>query len=240
MDSKRILQFIRELAVNNNRDWFQANRAEYDIVRADFANGVSQLIGRIAAFDPAVASSGITAKACLFRINRDTRFSPDKAPYKRHFGAFITPKGTRTWQGGYYIHLEWDRCMVAFGPYYLLTPTLTECREKIEDHLSEWKQIVEAPKFIHYFGRVEECQGWSFDEELPERGFGGSRLKTCPKGFDMNSPALPYLRLKDYIAWRRVPMDYFQGDTWLDEVEDMCRTVQPMLAFTNDIIRHCD
>lgn len=71
-----IIQFLKELQVNNNREWFQANKSRYDVLRKNFIENVQLLIDRIGLFDPEVA--GLDAKDCLFRIYRDIRFSPDK------------------------------------------------------------------------------------------------------------------------------------------------------------------
>ena len=82
-----IIQFLKELQVNQNREWFQANKRRYDVLRKNFIENVQLLIDRIGLFDPEVA--GLDAKDCLFRIYRDIRFSPDKTPYKRLFAAYI-------------------------------------------------------------------------------------------------------------------------------------------------------
>ena len=80
MDAKRILRFLRQVAANNDRQWFQAHKSEYDAVRADFEQGIAQAIARITTFDPEIAH--LKVKDCTYRFYRDTRFSPDKSPYK--------------------------------------------------------------------------------------------------------------------------------------------------------------
>ena len=82
MDAKRILNYLKQLMANNNREWYQANKKEYDAIRADFEEGVKLAIGRIAGFDPSIAH--LSVKDCTYRFNRDTRFSNDKSPYKNH------------------------------------------------------------------------------------------------------------------------------------------------------------
>ena len=104
MDAKRILKFLRQLAKNNNRTWFQEHKQEYDAVRADFERGIEQAIRRIVTFDPSVIH--LTVKYCTYRFYRDTRFSNDKSPYKNHLGAYIAAHGKKALHGGYYIHLE--------------------------------------------------------------------------------------------------------------------------------------
>ena len=88
--NEQIIQFLKELRVNNHREWFHANKVRYDALRQGFMDEVQELIHRIGLFDPEVA--GLDAKDCLFRIYRDIRFSPDKTPYKCHFQLLKTLK----------------------------------------------------------------------------------------------------------------------------------------------------
>ena len=91
MDIPGILDFLKVLAANNNREWFQANKDRFDVLHKGFIDEVQEVINRIALFDPQVA--GLEAKDCQFRIYRDLRFSPDKTPYKIHFAAYMAQGG---------------------------------------------------------------------------------------------------------------------------------------------------
>ena len=93
MNAKRILKYLKQIAAHNNRAWYLEHKAEYDAVRADFEQGVAQALERIITFDPEVAH--LQVKDCTYRFNRDTRFSPDKSPYKNHLGAYICAKGKK-------------------------------------------------------------------------------------------------------------------------------------------------
>ena len=88
MDTKLIFNFLRDIAANNNRPWFQEHKAEYEKAKAEFEKGVEEAITAISKFDPSI--SHLTVKDCCYRFYRDTRFSLDKSPYKRHFGAYIS------------------------------------------------------------------------------------------------------------------------------------------------------
>ena len=98
------ITFLRELIANNNKEWFDANRNFYQKARIEFDGFVDRLINEIRLFDPTIGS--ITAKDCVYRIYRDVRFSPDKTPYKNHFGAYIAQGGRKSLLGGYYLHVE--------------------------------------------------------------------------------------------------------------------------------------
>ncbi len=239
MDAKRILSFLREVMANNNRPWFQEHKAEYEAVRADFEQGVAQALERIVTFDPEIAH--LTVKDCTYRFYRDTRFSPDKSPYKNHFGAYIDARGKKALRGGYYLHLEPDHCLVAVGNYWLPTNILTACRNEMMANTEAWLKCVESKAFKKYFKDVraprsgEQRSEWEESWDSPQ-GFGLTKLKTCPSGFPKDWEYVHYLRLKDYCCWHHVADDFFEGDHWLDEMEKMCRAAKPMMDFMNAII----
>ncbi len=228
MEAKRILDFLKQVMANNNRPWFQEHKAEYEGIREEFEHGVGQALERIMTFDPEVAH--LKVKDCTYRFYRDTRFSPDKSPYKNHFGAYICAKGKKALRGGYYIHLEPDHCLVAVGSYWLPTNILTSCRNEIMANTEEWLRCVENMDFQKYFVGKDNAT-W----EDPQ-GFGLERLKTCPTGFPRDWEYVKYLRMKDYCCWHRVDNDFYEGDKWLDKVEKMFLAAKPMMDFMNAVI----
>ncbi len=235
VDTKRILQYLRDIAANNNREWFHANKAEYDAVRKSFNDGIAKAIRRISEFDESIAH--LEVKDTVYRFNRDTRFSPDKSPYKRHLGAYISAKGKKSLHGGYYIHLEPGSCMLAVGSYWLPTNILTSCRNEIMVNIDEWRRIVESRNFINFFGRPQDVhQGESEMWPIDKKGFGISHLKSAPSGFPRDYEFIEYLRMKDYCCWKMVPDTFFEGDQWLDEAVKVFKVAKPMMDFTNNVI----
>lgn len=228
MNTRKILNFLQAIAVNNNREWFHAHRKNYDDARSSFEDGVAKAIARIAEFDASV--SHITVKDATYRFNRDTRFSPDKSPYKRHFGAYIAAHGKKAWHGGYYLHLEPGNCLLACGNYCLPTNILTACRNEIMANIDLWRQAVESGEFVHEFGFCGEGEWGS------RKGFGIEMLKKCPTGFPRDYEFIDYLRMKDYCCWHQVADDFFESDGWLDEMARIFRTAKPMMDFVNDVI----
>ena len=228
MDVKKIMDFLKEITMNNNRTWFLEHKAEYQSARAEFEAGMAQAIARIAEFDESIAH--VTVKDTTYRFNRDTRFSLDKSPYKTHFGSFINARSKKSLRGGYDIHLEPGQCLLAVGHYWLPTNILTSCRNEIMANEEEWLRCVESEEFRKYYGAPEDA-----DWESPQ-GFGMVKLKTCPAGFPRDYPHLHYLRLKDYCAWHRVEDAFFEGDQWLDKMATMFMAGKPMMDFTNSVI----
>ena len=233
MNTRLILNFLKDVMANNNRPWFQEHKAEYEAAKAEWERGVAQALERIVSFDPSVATQ--TVKDCTYRFYRDTRFSADKSPYKNHFGAYINAHGKKALRGGYYIHMEPGHCLLAVGNYWLPTNILTSCRNEIMANEAEWLKCVENKQFQRLFGGNEDTMSWEEMWDSPQ-GFGLTKLKSCPAGFPRDYAHVKYLRLKDYCAWHHVADDFFEGDGWLDELERIMSTAKPMMDFVNAVI----
>ena len=228
MQAKRIIQFLKDVAANNNRPWFQAHRDEYETVKADVEQAARQAIARLSAMDPSLSRLGV--KDVTYRFYRDTRFSTDKSPYKDHIGIYVAAHGKKSLHGGYYLHLQPGHCLLACGNYWLPTNILNSCRAEMAGRAGEWLQIVEQPRFLHLFGRPGEGN-WD-----SPRGFGLQVLKKTPRGYDAPEALAPYLRLKDFCAWHHVPDTFFEGDAWVEEMMDTFQTARPMVDFVNAVI----
>lgn len=228
MNTSKILKFLKVITVNNNWQWFADHRKEYELVRKDFEHDISKAIDAIAVFDSSV--SHLTVKDVTYRFNRDTRFSADKSPYKRHFGAYISAHGKKSLHGGYYIHVEPGNCLLACGCYCLPTNILTACRNEIMGNIDTWRGIVEQPLFVETFGKVG-CKPWG-----DIHGFGIEHLKTCPSGFPRDYEFIEYLRMKDYCCWQQVPDDFFAQDDWIEKAIEIFKIAKPMMDFINNVV----
>lgn len=213
---KRIYDFLLEVADNNNREWFHAHQAEYKEARALFENYVQEMILRIAAFDPSVAYQ--TPKACIYRFARDTRFSQDKSPYKRHFGAFVCSHGRKSYRGGYYLHLQPGNSLVAGGSWCPPPPLLKHIRERIVDDIDRFRDIVENREFKKLYPVV-----------------GEDMLKTTPKGFDKDFAYPQYLRPRLYTLWHPISDELAGLPDGQDQLEHMFRVMHPFNAFLNEV-----
>lgn len=214
MDISAIFRFLKELAANNNREWFQAHKQLYTEVQKDFEDLLATVIARISTFDESVA--GILPRDCTYRIYRDTRFTLDKTPYKTHLGGYINAHGKKSEHCGYYIHVEPDGCMLAGGSWCLDTKVLKAVRQAIYDNIDEYRSIVEDPAFKQYFPVI-----------------GENRLKTAPKGFPKDFAYMDYLKCKDYTCCHYVPDEFFLASDFLDRTEEVFRQLKRFADFTN-------
>ena len=212
--NEQILSFLRALSANNYREWFQAHKEEYDRLRQAFTDEVQQLINRIALFDPEVA--GLEAKNCLYRIYRDIRFSPNKTPYKNHFAAYIASGGRGSLRGGYYLHIEPERCMLSGGVWCPAPPLLKQLRRDIYDHIEEFTEILENPAFKQHFPGLE-----------------GESLKRMPAGYPADCPYGDILRHKDFCVVTQQPEAFFSSPDWLEQTAAIFELLQPFNRFLN-------
>ncbi|MGI6243961.1 MAG: DUF2461 domain-containing protein [Prevotella sp.] len=232
MELNKIMSFLTNVAANNNRDWFQEHKDEYLAAKASFDDGVEKAIAAIGKFDPSIAH--LTAKDCTYRFYRDIRFSSDKSPYKRHFGAYISAHGRKSLHAGYYIHVQPGQCLLGIGAYWLPTNILTSVRNEIMGNIDEWRKCVENGQFVKNFGYANDSK-WS-EDHIDAKGFGIARLKRAPKGFPNDYEFGQYLKMKDYCAWHVVPDDFFEGDEWLQKMVKLFKVAKPMMDFTNAVI----
>ena len=212
--NEQILRFLRALSANNHREWFQAHKAEYDALRLAFIDEVQQLIHRIALFDPEVV--GLEAKNCLYRIYRDIRFSPDKTPYKNHFAAYIALGGRSSLRGGYYFHLEPERCLLSGGVWCPAPALLKQLRRDIYDHMEEFVDILEQPAFKRYFP-----------------GLDGESLKRMPVGYPADCPHGDILRHHDVCVVTQLDEAFFSRPDWLEQTAAIFALLAPFNRFLN-------
>lgn len=176
MNLTPVYQFLKTLACNNNRDWFNAHKNEYQAIKAITDDVAAQLIELVSRYDP--RASMLSVSNCTYRIYRDTRFSQDKTPYKTHIGIFVNPPlGKKSLTAGYYLHLEPGATAIYGGSYYMPSDLLRRLRTEIFDNVEEYQAIVESPEFKTLFPTV-----------------GYDPLKTAPKGFPKDWPYIDYLK----------------------------------------------
>ncbi len=211
------LSFLRDLAAHNDKSWFDAHRSEYESARNHHITFIAALIDGIAAFDTDLA--GQSAKSSLFRINRDVRFSKNKAPYKTNFGASLARGGKKSTLAGYYFHLEPGASFVGGGMWMPSPADLGKVRQEIDYCLDEFREIIGSPNFIEQFG------GMSDGPDM--------RLQRVPKGYEADNPAAAYLKYKSFVATKQLPDELLLSPDALKESINACKALHPLLKFLN-------
>ena len=228
---KSIINFLQQLQANNNREWFHAHKEEYKAAQSRFHAFAETMIAQIAQFDPTVA--GLTAKDVTYRIQRDTRFSADKRPYKGHMGLFIARGGKKSGFSGYYFQLGADQNAADFGGihwesqhiiapgHYCIEPkALRILREDIMDGEGDFDKLVREIADTRF-------QLLHFNE-----------LKRNPKGFPADAPWSEYLRLKSFCLAFAPSTEEVTADDFPERLAQYFSTTTPFLNYINRAIEY--
>lgn len=211
------LKFLSGLKENNNKTWFEAHRAQYEAARIDFQNFMQLVIDDLQRTDVTIA--GLQARDCLFRINRDIRFSNDKTPYKSNFGASLKPEGKKSVYAGYYFHLEPGRSFVGGGLWMPEPAAVKKVRQEIDYNGAGFQAIISNPAFKNTYGDVYQGTDVS--------------LSKAPKGYDPGHPAIAYLKLKSFIAEAPVADAELTKATLHQKTVAAYKALHPFLQFAN-------
>jgi uncharacterized protein (TIGR02453 family) len=212
---KEGLDFLRRLKRNNQREWFQPRKEEYErTVRGPMREIVLALAADLRGVAPEIVAD---PDACLYRIYRDTRFSADKTPYKTHAAAVFPQRGLGKHTGAsLYFHVDPGQTLMAGGIYMPDAAGLLAIRRYLARNHRRFRSIVEAPEFKKAFGEL-----W------------GSSLKTAPKGFPSDHPAIAYLKRKQFLGLAEFPGEFATTPKFYPTLLDRFTKALPLVRFLN-------
>lgn len=214
------LQFLTDLKQNNNKEWFDANRKRYESAKADYHQLAQTLINEAKRINPVFEH--LQVKDCVFRINRDIRFSTDKSPYKTNFGIVLQPLGKRLQAAAYYCHIDPSECFVGGGIWHPEAPIVKKIREEIDYDFKGFKKILDSTDFKKTFG----------DLDVEE----GQKLQRPPKGYDDANPAIEYLKLKSFTTSAPIDVTLMTTPKFKDIVTENFKVITPFIDFLNKAI----
>ncbi len=217
------IKFLKNLKNNNNKPWFERNRKVYEEAKADFAKFIQAVIDQHGKKDASIKN--IVAKDCLFRINRDVRFSKDKSPYKSNFGASIN-KGGRKGESsaGYYFHLEPSATFTGGGIWMPMPEELKRVRQEIDYNFADFKKLIGAKKFKSVYGDLSKS--------------GEYTLSRVPKGYEPDNVAAEYLKLKSYVAMVQISDADLASKDLVKKTVAAFEALQPLIEFINESVRN--
>ncbi len=220
---KSTLSFLKDIANNNDREWFTANKKAYEAARENVAEFAQELLNRLAETDVLETQNG---KKSLYRIYRDVRFSKNKAPYKTNFaGGFVRDGKLR--RGGYYFHLTpgnnpndfMGGTVVGGGFYDIESADLKRIRAELAVDPAEMRAIMADPDFIRVFGEMQ-----------------GEKLKTAPQGYPKDHPNIDLLRYKQFYAFRNFTDKEVTAAAFLDLSHEALLTLRPFFDYFTDVL----
>lgn len=210
-------QFLKNLELNNNREWFHANRKDYDQVKEDFENLCQMVLAEIVNFQENLLNTSV--KSCIFRINRDVRFSVDKSPYKNHLAAAFGPGGRKSGKVDFYLHIQHnEKSFLGGGMWFPTSTQITSFRQEIDYSPNRLKNIIEEKKFKSYFNEIH-----------------GEKLKKTPKGYSAEHPDIELLKYKELFFIHRFTDEETLNKTFVSEVVYGCRILKPYLEYLNNL-----
>jgi uncharacterized protein (TIGR02453 family) len=211
------LKFLSQLKKNNNKTWFDAHRVQYEASRIDFLNFIQLVIDQLEKSDTTL--TGTTSKSCMFRINRDIRFSKDKTPYKTNLSASIKRDGKKSVFAGYYFSCSPGNSFAGGGLWMPEAADLKKVRQEIDYNWDEFRSIVNNKNFKKIFGDLYQGDD--------------VKLSTTPKGYEKDHPAIKYLKLKSFIAETGFADADLSKATLHKKTVAAFEALQPLLNFIN-------
>ena len=214
MLTKNTLEFLKNLADNNNRDWFAEHRAAYDSAKKEFEKLIQEILVGVNTFE---ALPNTHVKDCIFRINRDIRFSKDKAPYKQWLSAAIGPGGRHSGRIDYYLHIQPNNeSFLGAGMWNPTPKQLAKFRQEIDFNAQELKAIIDQPTFKAYFPAI-----W------------GDVLQRPPKGYSEEHPDIDLLKRKQMFFMHKYTDAEVLDKPFGQEVVAGCKLIKPYCDLLN-------
>ena len=164
---KDFTAFFNELEKNNNKEWFDENRKRYEkTIKEPFKAFVQKMIERMQEIDSSIM---VQPKDCIFRINRDIRFSKDKTPYKTNVSAIISKGGKKDKTSpGIYFEMSPRDVRIYSGAHMLDKDQLHNIRQEIAYNMDEFNQLVTSKPFVETFGEIHGEKNKRLDKDLME------------------------------------------------------------------------
>ncbi len=213
---KQTIQFLTDLKKNNTKEWFESNRKKYEAAKENVQQITTSLIEQLGKVDENLTT--LQMKECTFRINRDVRFSKNKAPYKTNMSAIFAKGGKKAETAGFYVHFEPGQSFIAAGFWSPEAKKLQSIRQEIDYNYNDFKKIISSKKFTNTF-----TNGLSKEQVLVRP----------PKGYDEENPAIEILKLKSFVVTKPLTDEEIQAPSFAKLIVESYKVVQPFLNFLN-------
>ena len=208
---KDTISFLRELKLNNNRDWFNENKKRFNSIQSgvkEFADGVNESLKK---FDD-------IEKLKIFRIYRDLRFSKDKTPYKKNIGmAFHRAKPEL--RGGYYLEISADESFIAVGFWNPNKEDLLRIRKEIEVDGQEFKSVINHNKIKDVWGEIK-----------------GQEVKTSPKGFNVDHQHIDLIKKKQFIFIKKLKDEEILDENFHKKLVSYFLSIRPFFDYMSEVL----
>ncbi len=218
MIEKSSIKFLKDLAKNNNRDWFSQNKDRYTSMHENVISFAEALMTEMGKHDTLVEMTG---KKSLFRIYRDVRFSKDKSPYKNYMAGSLK-RDTPYLRGGYYYSIHpGGNSMIGCGFWNPNKEDLKLIRDHIAVDAKPLRKVLKSKKFKDTFGQLE-----------------GDRLKTAPKGYPKDHPDVDLLQHKQFLVYKKYTDKEVLDKGFVKQVAKDYKAIRPFFDYMSEILTH--
>ena len=198
-----------------------ANKKWYTDTRARLLEDVEILLKEMTEIEPEL--SAFKPKDCVFRQNRDIRFSANKDPYKTNFGVYFSPGGKKSPGPGYYLQIQPGNSFLAGGIWMPEADMLKKIRKEIDYSGAELERIENDPEFKKLF-----------------KGIEGEKLKTSPRDYESDHPYIEYLKLKSFTVSHPISDKAVESGAFLTFAVDGFRRMKPFINFLSQAIEEVE
>ncbi|WP_194777152.1 DUF2461 domain-containing protein [Pararhodonellum marinum] len=221
MSQNQFLPFLQALSDHNHKDWMDQNRNWYLEVKEDFLKDVTHLLQNLTELEPDMIH--LRPKDCIFRQNRDVRFSPNKNPYKINLAAYFSVGGKKSAGPGYYLHIQPGESFLAGGIWMPDAETLKRIRQEIDYLGSDLINILEEPDFKSTFDSLE-----------------GEQLKTSPRDYPADHPFIALLRYKSFIVSQPLSDEEIKSGKYKEKTLASFKKMKPFQDFLGRAIEEVE
>lgn len=215
------LAFLSALAEHNSKEWMDANKGWYLETREILLEDVAIMLKQLSEMEPELLA--FKPKDCVFRQNRDIRFSANKTPYKTNFGIYFAPGGKKSPGPGYYVQIQPGNSFLAGGIWMPEADMLKKIRKEIDYSGEELEQIENDPEFKQLFSKIE-----------------GERLKTSPRDYNSDHRYIDYLKLKSFNVTHPLSDKAVDSGVFIQFALDGFRRMKPFNDFLSRAIEESE
>lgn len=219
MIKQHVFDFLADLAENNDRDWFAANKHRYEEARENVIAFADALLLELRKIEPEM-SAELDGKKCVMRIYRDIRFSKNKAPYKNNFGISLPVSGAKLGGAEYYFQIQPGKSFIAGGYWMPEAEQLKKIRQEIDYNAADLKAIIDTPEFISLFGKFRDQD----------------KLKTIPRDYSADNENIELLKLKSFIAYHDLKDKELTAENAVNTVAELCAKIYPLNVFLRNAL----
>jgi uncharacterized protein (TIGR02453 family) len=213
--NRSTFDFLKKLAGNNNRDWFAANKVHYEKAKGNAEEFVDSLIEKMNVHDQLETPSG---KKSLYRIYNDVRFSNDKTPYNPRFAGYLR-RMKPTLRGGYYFWIRPGASRIGCGFTWPHAEDLKRIREDIDVNYEDWYKLLKTKSIAMHFGSMR-----------------GESVKTAPRGFQTDHPAIDLLRFKQFWFEKKFTDKEVLAPDFLLNMNKSFKAIRPFFDYMTDVL----